>query len=149
MEIDFNKYYDDEIDNSAKYDGFIGPKGEYYRVKKRNDKNLNFGHNEWAESYIKKYNLYSNFFINQTYSALLALSKVNGPAESLIHLFGFVYYSHDLLFHKPIIISPNESLAGHKINDYQKDMLYKIMKKNNEKKYFYGFLEDESKEKRF
>ena len=64
-------------------------------------------HNKWAEQFMKENLNISDFKLNPSVSMLLCLSKMNGPAEILIHCFGFVYYSHDALMYKPIIKIPN------------------------------------------
>ena len=121
-----------EIKMGIKYDGFIAPNGDFYIVKeKRNSMSL-VGHNEWAQQYMKIKKL-KNFQAQQTYSMLLALSKLNGPAEYLIHCFGFVYYSHDPLLYKPIIILPNKAIFGYSATSYQLETLYDIMLLNKEK----------------
>ena len=78
QDISFSKYYD----------GFIGPKGEFYIVKLRRNTMRLTGHNEWAEEFIKVNKLMTPK-LSQSYSMLLALSKLNGHAEYLIHCVGF------------------------------------------------------------
>jgi len=121
QDISFSKYYD----------GFIGPKGEFYIVKLRRNTMSLTGHNEWAEEFIKVNKLMTPK-LSQSYSMLLALSKLNGHAEYLIHCFGFVYYSHDPIYYKPIIILPKIKIFGNKANSSQMETLYNIMKINNE-----------------
>ena len=71
-------------------------------------------------------------YFNQTYSMLLSLSKLKGPADYLIHCCGYVYYSHDPIFLKPIILLPKPEYAGKKASPSQIESLYKIMLINNE-----------------
>lgn len=120
-----------DIKKCTRYDGFISPNGDYYIVKERRNSMSMIGHNEWAKEYMKIKNL-RTFQINQSYSMLLALSKLNGPAEYLIHCFGFIYYSHDPILYKPIIILPKKSIFGLTATSSQMDSLYEIMTLNHE-----------------
>lgn len=120
-----------DITMCKKYEGFIDRDGNYYIVKERRNAMSKLGHNEWANQFMKEKNL-KNFQISQTYSMLLALSKLNGPAEYLIHCFGYVYYSHDTLVYKPIIILPKKQIFGLSATSSQMETLYEIMLLNNE-----------------
>lgn len=123
-----------DISLCTKYDGFIDKYGNYYIVKEKRSTNSLLGHNEWAEQYMKEKKLNVTQF-NQTYSMLLALSKLNGPAEFLIHCYGYAYYSHDPILYKPIIMLPNPHISGNSATSDQIEALFKIMLFNNENPY--------------
>ena len=134
---DFNKY--DEVINIHKYEGFIDRDGYFYKVVKRGAKitdengNIRDSHNKWAEAFLKEKMNIENFKFNPTASALFTLTKLSGPAEILVHCFGFVYYSHDPYYYKPIIKVPNPKIANYKVTEEQLDMLFSIMVMNKEK----------------
>lgn len=130
--FDFTPY--DDVANYNKYDGFFDQEGRFYKVKLRRSSMFSNGHNEWAEQYMKEHNM-SKLDIPHTYSALLNLSKLNGPAEVLINCYGFAYYGHDPIYYKPIIILPDPKIAGYKATSEQIESLFKIMLLNNEKPY--------------
>lgn len=123
--------YDDLIDCRA-YDGFFAPDGKYYKVKARRSNMMNNSHNDWAERFIKEKLNIVDLDINSTYSALYALSQIKGPAELLVHCYGYVYYSHDPIYYKPIIITPNPKIAKKRITDEQLDNLFEMMLINHE-----------------
>ena len=128
--MDFNKY--DDVVEIKDYNGFIDRLGNFYRVSdKKTDINSD-SHNKWAETYLKEKLNINDFKVRPTTSMLLALSRLNGPASILINCFGFVYYSHDPFFHKPIIKSPDPRIANYKITEEQVDMLFKVMLINRE-----------------
>lgn len=132
--FDFNKY--DDIALVKDYDGFIDKYGNFYKVcprmKKSRKEIKKDSHNAWAQKFITEKLNVKDFRFNPTTSALFTLSTLGGPAEILVHCFGYVYYSHDSLFHKPIIKIPNPKIANYKINEYQIDTLSSIMLMNNE-----------------
>lgn len=128
--FDFEKY--DDANQVKDYDGFIDKLGNFYKVCKRNKKIYEDSHNKWAEQFIKEKLNISDFKLNPSVSMLLCLSKMNGPAEILIHCFGFVYYSHDPIYLKPIIKVPNPKIASYKVTKEQLDMLSMVMLLNNE-----------------
>lgn len=128
--FDFNTY--DDLITCRGYDGFFDQDGNYYKVKDRRSNMMNNSHNEWAEKYIKEKLNIVDLDINPTYSALYALTQIKGPAELLVHCFGYVYYSHDPMCYKPIIIKPNPKIAGKKATNMQLDMLFEMMLMNNE-----------------
>lgn len=136
---DFNKY--DDALNVYRYEGFIDRNGYFYKVCKRGEKitdesgKVRDSHNEWAEAFLKERMNIKDFKFNPTASALITLTNLSGPAEILIHCFGYVYYSHDPVYCKPIIKVPNPKIANFKVTEEQLDMLYTIMLLNNEKKY--------------
>lgn len=139
--FDFKPY--DDIITCSIYDGFFSPDGYYYKVKQRRSNMCNNSHNEWAEKFIKEKMNIQDLDINPTYSALYALKQIKGPAELLVHRFGYLYYSHDPLFYKPIIIKPNPKIAGKSVTDKQLDMLFQMMLLNNENPFFNPIFTEE------
>lgn len=67
-----------------------------------------------------------------TNSLLFGLSRISGPASLLVHCYGFVYYSHEPIYQKPIIILPNEKIAGHRVTEEQLNSLFEMMIINRE-----------------
>ena len=132
--FDFNKY--DDVALIKDYDGFIDKYGNFYKVcprmKKLRKEIRKDSHNEWAQQFITEKLNIKDFKFNPTTSALFTLSTLRGPAEILVHCFGYVYYSHDSVFHKPIIKLPNPKIANYKITDDQLNTLYLIMTMNKE-----------------
>lgn len=133
---DFTKY--DDAKEIHRYDGFIDKNGYFYKVCKIGEKILDENgrvrdsHNKWAEAYLKEKLKVENFKFNPTVSALFSLTQLSGPAEILVHCFGFTYYSHDPVYYKPIIKTPNPRIANYKVTEDQLDMLYLIMLLNKE-----------------
>ena len=104
---------------------------------------LRDSHNKWAEVYLKEKLNIKNFKFNQTASALLTLAALNGPSEILIHCFGYVYYSHDPIYFKPIIKIPDPKIANYKVTEEQLDMLFYLMILNKENTNIPIFFNDE------
>lgn len=138
--FDFNKY-DDVVEVKA-YDGFIDTNGNFYKVCKRREKNIKDSHNEWATHFIKEKLNIKKFKFNPTTSALFTLATLGGPAEVLIHCFGYVYYSHDPFYYKPIIKLPNPKIANYKVTEEQLNTLYSIMTMNKENTNISLFFDD-------
>lgn len=144
---DFNKY-DDSME-IYRYEGFIDRNGYFYKVAKRGEKILDENgkirdsHNNWAEAYLKEKMNIKNFKFNPTASALFTLTSLSGPAEILIHCFGYVYYSHDPAYFKPIIKVPNPKISNYKATEEQLDMLFSIMVLNKENTNISIFFNDE------
>lgn len=133
MDRDF-KAYDDMLE-CCRYDGFFDTNGKYYKVKLRNSNMMIDSHNNWAEEFIKGKIDVSKINMKATNSLLFGLSRISGPASLLVHCYGFVYYSHDPIYHKPIIILPNEKIAGHRVTDQQLNSLFEMMMINKENPY--------------
>lgn len=129
--FDINSYTN--ISDMIGYDGFIGPNGEFYRVKKRHSSDINLTHITWSEYYINHDATKLNFLLKPSYSIIYTLSKLKSKQDILIHLFGFVYYSHDYLTNEPIIIPPDPLYNDKIITKEQLDTLYQIMENNLEK----------------
>ena len=75
-EVDLNKYY--SLKEIEGYELFIGPEGEYYKVKKINE-NSTISHSVWAAEYFKKNNfkfLTSNVLEKITEYPLLSSSTL-------------------------------------------------------------------------
>lgn len=156
MILDFNKY-DDAIEVKD-YDGFIDRDGNFYRVCKKRKKMTEDTHNEWAEVFLKEKIKMKEFRFNPTASALFTLVSLRGPAEILVNCFGYVYYSHDPLYYKPIIKIPNPKISNYIVTEEQLNMLYLIMTYNHEDTdisifyndcdtYEYSGLDDDNKQK--
>ena len=133
---DFNKY--DDVMEIYRYEGFIDRYGNFYKVCKRGEKitdehgRVRDSHNRWAEAYLREKMNIKDFKFNPTASALFTLTSLNGPAEILIHCFGYVYYIHDPFYLKPIIKVPNPKIAKYKATEAQIDMLYSLALINKE-----------------
>ena len=128
--LDFNKY--DDVTQVYNYNGFIDKLGNFYKVSPKKTQAFKDNHNEWAQQFIKDKLNIKDFNFNPTVSALFTLTSLNGPAEILIHCFGYVYYSHDPYYYKPIINVPNPKISNHKVTQEQLDTLYLLMRLNNE-----------------
>jgi len=110
------------------YDGFIDQDGKFYKVKKTCENRVE-GHFEWADKYIKDY-IFREFDVNKLYK--LKECKTKDTVEILINYFGFVYYSHDSEYYKPIVKGPNPRLGGFKASKEQLDTLMHVMLLNGE-----------------
>ena len=127
-QFDFNKYEDILI--FQKYDGFIDPRGYFYKVNLRNG-HKEIDHNLWANEYMKNHG--DKFRkLNFTASNLFTLSQISSVAEALVHIYGFIYYSHDTYNRQPIIIIPNPMYNNCRMTDAQDEALFNIMLLNNE-----------------
>lgn len=144
---DFKAY--DDATKVNRYEGFIDRNGNFYKVCKRGEKItdekgvLRDSHNKWAEVYLKEKLNIKDFKFNPTASALLTLASLNGPSEILIHCFGYVYYSHDPIYFKPIIKIPDPKIANYKVTEEQLDMLFYLMILNKENTNIPIFFNDE------
>jgi hypothetical protein len=127
MNINFEKITDNM--KVCGYDLFIDEDGSFYKIKKISSRDT-LTHNEWAEEFFKQ----RNIEVNNKFSS----------AEYLVHRFGFVYYSHDLLSFKPIIKIPNPKYYHKNISEEQLDSLFLLMILNNENPYKVPFLMGET-----
>lgn len=120
--VDFNKYYDPK--DVGDYELFIGPHGEYYKVKTKYESGQNCTHYKWAECYLEKNapNILNNKKISDV---------CRTPLEVLTNLYGFIRYTHTG-DDKPYFTFPNPSM-GYQISRDQKEALYKLMDYNHEK----------------
>ena len=122
---DINKYYSPE--DIAGYEAFVGPKGEYYKVKKSNERGGTVTHYSWAEEYVNR-NGMQNYKENENIT-----SKCKTPLEFLINYLGFVRYTHSHASSRKVYLTlPNPILFGKKISKEQIDSLYKLMNYNND-----------------
>lgn len=128
--LDFNKY-DDAIE-VKNYDGFIDRAGNFYKVCPKRKRISEDSHNKWAEIFLKEKIGMKNFKFNPTVSSLFTLVSLNGPAEILINCYGYVYYSHEPIYYKPLIKIPNPKISGYTVTEEQLNMLYLVMSYNNE-----------------
>ena len=128
--FDFEKY--DDLVLIKDYNGFIDRLGNFYRVCPKKCDMTCDSHNLWAEQYMKQKLKMEKINFNKTESLLFALTRLSSPTEILVNCYGFVYYSHDPLYFKPIIKVPNPKIANHKITEEQLDILFSIMMINNE-----------------
>lgn len=128
--LDFNPY--DDILLATKYDGFIDQNGNYYKVNPRNDKlKAALDHNLWAEEYIKNHGDKLRK-LNFKASGLFTLSQISSPSEVLVNIYGFVYYSHEPILGRPIIMIPNPKYNNYFMNNEQEEALFSIMLLNGE-----------------
>lgn len=128
--MDFKKY--DDVMEIRDYNGFIDKLGNFYKVSHKKNIAEDDSHNLWAEAYMEDKKLLKGFKFNPTASAILTLTKLDGPASMLINCFGFVYYSHDPFYHLPIIKAPDPKIANFKITSEQIDTLFEMMLVNME-----------------
>ena len=128
-EFDFNRY--DDIAEAAKYNGFIDQDGYFYKVSPRNHYRAKIDHNLWARAYVKAH---GDRFKRMDFSAsgLFTLSQISSEVDVLVHIYGFVYYSHDDQYFKPIIKCPDPKYNKFIMNRKQSDFLFGIMLINNE-----------------
>lgn len=120
-DIDLKKYYDvTEVEN---YDVFIGPKGEYYRVRNITMRNDSRSHYIWAEYFLIKEKIYEEI-----------VKSKRDILSYLISEYGYIRYSFIRGSRNPIIDFPNN------ITKEQKDSLYNLLAireeyLNNEQKF--------------
>ncbi len=122
---DLNKYYSPE--DIKDYEAFIGPDGEYYKVKTRYESADNLTHYKWAEEYIRRKGM-ENFVEKEKIA-----SKCKTPLEFLVNYLGFIRYTHAHASTRKVYLTvPNPMLFGKKINKEQIDSLYKLMEYNKD-----------------
>lgn len=135
---DFKKY--NNIKQIKGYDGFIDPEGDFYRVKKLGSNDGD--HNLWAQNYFEKTLGTKVPFVGSNVSLMLSIAKLNGPSDFLIHMYGFIYYSHDGLLYKPIVKLPNTKLFGKNASSKSLDTLFNIALVNDELEIVQSIFED-------
>lgn len=128
--FDFNKY--DDLVSMRKYEGFIDRDGSFYKVCPRSKRMEGDYHNEWASAFIKEKLNINDIKFGKTVSSLFTLVTLNSPANILVDCFGFVYYSHEPIYFKPIVRIPNPKIANCRVTDEQLDSLFTIMYANKE-----------------
>lgn len=112
MYPDLNAHYDaKEVLN---YELFIGPKGEYYKVKTVYESDENMTHYEWAKRFLEKNNLMEYGLIKTNYG---------NPNDILINLFGFIRYTHAGM--EPIYDLPDKKY-GKNVTEAQLDSIFEL-----------------------
>lgn len=124
VNFDFTPY--DDLTKILSYDGFISPSGQYYKVRKSMSKEQ-IDHDTWAKKYLQECIGLKNIISNVSGSLLLGLTSMNSNVYNLVHLQGYVYYSHDPLSHGPIIMAPNPKINNKRMTEEQNEMLFNIM----------------------
>ncbi len=150
------KRYDDAVEVHD-YNGFIDQDGYFYKVSSKNHTDAKVDHNLWSRAYVKAH---GDRFRRMDFSAsgLFTLSQISSEVDVMVHIYGFVYYSHDDVYSKPIIKVPDPKYNKFTKSKYQDDMLFSIMLLNNEdpfsnpifmddKVYSYIGLESETNER--
>lgn len=135
-----------DINKIKVYDGFISPEGEFYPVSIKNKHNPT--HHEWAYYYVTKKLDYIKKLSNPTGSFLYTISRLKSKQDILIHFYGYIYYGHDAFTKKPIIIYPDNTINNIYVTEKQLDMLFKILKVNNEIDKMYNDYEEKIDEDR-
>lgn len=127
--FDFKRY--DDVAEVYNYNGFIDQDGYFYKVSPKNHGNTEIEHNLWARMYVKAH---GDRFRRMDFSAsgLFTLSQISSEVDVLVHIYGFVYYSHDDLYMKPIIKVPDPKYNHFTKSKYQEDILFSLMLINNE-----------------
>lgn len=115
LSLDMTKYSD--INAIKNHDLFIDQNGDFYKIRPIKGMSL-FNHNTWAKMYLDKL----NYDLDQRFS----------PSEVLVHVLGFVYYSHDQLKFKPIIKIADPWFCNMNTTKAQLDSLYNVMIVNGE-----------------
>lgn len=131
-QFDFNRY--DDLVDICKYNGFIDQDGHFYKVSLRSHYHAKIDHNLWARAYVKEH---GDRFRRMDFSAsgLFTLSQISSEVDVMVHIYGFVYYSHDDIYHKPIIKCPDPKYNKFIMTSSQEDVLFNIMLVNNEDPY--------------
>lgn len=131
-EFDFNRYID--LVDICHYNGFIDQDGYFYKVSPKNHSKVKVDHNLWARAYVK---VHGDRFRRMDFSAsgLFTLSQISSEVDVLVHIYGFVYYSHDDIYYKPIIKCPDPKYNKFIKNKSQEDLLFGIMLLNDEDPY--------------
>ncbi len=123
--INFNKYYDPK--DVEKYELFIGPDGEYYKVKTNYESDENCTHYKWAEEYLK------TICRGDILEKPIIKNKCKTPLEVLINLYGFVRYTHSYGCPKVFMDIPNRDYFGYTMSKEQINSIYNLLDYNNEK----------------
>lgn len=116
-EVDLNKYY--SLKEIEGYELFIGPEGEYYKVKKINE-NSTISHSVWATEYFKRNN-FNEPKDNSSFDSI----------NTIINKHGFVRYAH-AFSPNPIIDVPNPTYYGVRVTNLQIEAIYNLLNHNLE-----------------
>ena len=127
--FDFNRY--DDIVEIHNYNGFIDQEGYFYKVSRKDHSKFEIDHNLWAREYVKTH---GNRFRRMDFSAsgLFTLSQISSEVDVMVHIYGFVYYSHDTCYYKPIIKVPDPKYNKLIKTKQQEELLFNIMLLNGE-----------------
>lgn len=120
--VDFNPYYKPE--EVKGYELFIGPEGEYYKVKTKYESADNITHYKWAEAYI------DNFKLNKIYESENQKHRCKTPLEFLINYCGFIRYTHAFSSSSKVFLSIPS--GNHTLPKKQIDSVYNIMYYNKD-----------------
>lgn len=128
-QFDFSRY--DDILDIHNYNGFIDQEGNFYKVSRKNHPKSKIDHNLWAREYVRTH---GDRFRRMDFSAsgLFTLSQISSEVDVMVHIYGFVYYSHDDYYYKPIIKVPDPKYNKLMKSKQQDDLLFNIMLLNNE-----------------
>ena len=129
-----------DINEIAKYDGFIAPDGSFYKVSIKNKHNPT--HIEWAEEYVTKRLDYVKYLANPSGSFLYTISRLDNKQDILIHFYGYIYYGHDAESRKAILIYPDVLINDKKTTSSQLNTLFNILRKKEEFDDFYMSYEE-------
>ena len=124
-----------DINEIAKYDGFIAPDGSFYKVSIKNKHKPT--HIEWADYFVTRKLDYVKRLTNPQGSLLYIISRLDNKQDVLVHFYGYVNYGHDAASRKPIIIYPDRSVNEREITEEQLNTLFNILRKNDEFNDFY------------
>ena len=120
---DYKTYYNVEDVNG--YELFIGPNGEYYKVKTIYESDQDCTHYEWAIGYIEKNNL------QPLREHKYIKDKCNTDIQILINYLGFIRFTHASVSATPIFTFPNKHYFGYRINNLQITAIYNLIKNHN------------------
>ena len=115
-----------DFKEASTYNGFIDPDGNFYKVNKKMAHYTS--HDLWAEYYMKKNNMKIGFFKSKY-------------VEVLRKKYGYLLYTHNEVDGKkrqPIVYLPLMNFGGVSMSKKQSEMLYEIMKINDELEYYPG-----------
>lgn len=124
-----------DINEIAKYDGFIAPDGSFYKVSIKNKHKPT--HIEWADYFVTRKLDYVKRLANPQGSLLYIISRLDNKQDVLVHFYVYVYYGHDAASRKPIIIYPDRLVNEREITEEQLNTLFNILRKNDEFNDFY------------
>ena len=128
-------------DELGMYDGFISPDGDFYIVSDKYKHTPT--HFQWADYFVTHKTDYIKNLANPSGSFLYTISRLNTKQDILIHFYGFIYYGHDFIERKPILIYPIYDINNMEITNFQYDVLWKILYENDELSYLpCNFVDD-------
>lgn len=137
MYPDFKPHYD--INEIKNYELFIGPQGEYYKVKTIKESDENMTHYNWAHKYLQKHKLLELF--KQEIKEL----NLDDYNSIIINLCGFIRYTHVDYYGTPVIDIPDYFKYGKTVTEKQIISLHHLMHSKNESRFYEPFLENVKK----